>query len=350
MKYKGYIYPLSARSRKARTGIYNPYIDNFIQSVGNNIEFLNKNAPSTSGFIHFSKYIKKTDVLFLNWIEDLPDKKWGFIQTMFFLSILRMKRLLRIKIVWTLHNKISHSTSNLKLKRLIFNSLLKRSDLIITHAKEGVSFAESIIPGISSKVFYFPHPIIPFKQADENLQKKYDYLIWGTVTPYKGIDKFLQHLEINNKLDKYRIMIAGKVLSEEFYNTLSQYQSENIFIRNEFVDPETLTNLIRQSESVLFTHSGDSVLSSGVLIDSVAHHAHVVGPHVGAFKEMGEMGIIKTYSDFDDLMKIMDNKNGSATKSNEKISEFIKQHSWAHFNSALKGKIKFLMKKQKNIF
>ncbi len=38
---------------------------------------------------------------------------------------------------------------------------------------------------------YFPHPIIPVPQKQPST-KEIDVLIWGAITPYKGIDKFLE--------------------------------------------------------------------------------------------------------------------------------------------------------------
>jgi len=72
--------------------------------------------------------------------------------------------------------------------------LAKRSDIIITHASEGIGFAEELAMGIKSKVLYFPHPVKNRLKTNSNSIKPIDILIWGTIAEYKGIDKFLDFL------------------------------------------------------------------------------------------------------------------------------------------------------------
>ncbi len=340
MKSKAYIYPRTSRSKKITN---NPYLNNFLESIHDEYEFVNKDRPSDKGIFDLIRYAGKISFLFLNWIEDLPDKKMGYSQSLVFLTILRLKSLLGLKVVWTIHNKISHFPGNLFLKKIIFRSLLKRSDLLITHAKEGISFAEKMLPGVSSRIFYFPHPIIPFPKPSIPQERKYDILIWGALSPYKGIHTFFEFLQSQEALSSYRILVIGKASSEEFFNTLRSYQRDNITIRNEFVDMEELSLLIQQSAVILFTYSGDSVLSSGALIDSIAHQTMVVGPDVGAFKEMGDLGIIRTYHEFDELHSIIGSvKEAKYYIDKDKIASFITAHSWDEFGKQLKARLNAL--------
>jgi len=53
-----------------------------------------------------------------------------------------------------------------------------------------------------------------------------------------------------------------------------------------------LQNLIAKSILVLFTFSKVSILSSGILIDSLGYGANIVGPKVGAFKDLSIDGIV----------------------------------------------------------
>lgn len=337
MKRKAYIYPRTSRSKKITN---NPYMNNFIQSIQDDYDIVNIDKPSDKGIFDLVKYVGKIEYLFLNWIEDLPDKKMGYSQAMFFLMILRIKSLLGIKVVWTIHNKISHFPENLYLKKILFRNLLKRSDLLITHAKEGIAFAESMLPGVSRRIFYFPHPIVPFPRPAKQQERKYDILIWGALSPYKGIHTFFEFLQSQQALSRYRIMVIGKASSEEFFNTLKLYQRENITLRNEFVDMDELSQLIQQSAVILFTYSGDSVLSSGALIDSIAHKTMVIGPDVGAFKEMGDLGIIRTYHQFDELHSIMESiKDGKYYIDTDRIASFISAHTWAEFGKQLKARL-----------
>ena len=336
-KIRAYLYPLTKR---LTTGVYNPYIDKFMDSTGSDIHYVNRAHPSNSGIFNLLGFLPYIDKVFLNWAEDIPEKTGGIMQSLFLLFLLKFRRLLGIKVVWTMHNKFSHSSKKLVLKKRLFKALLNRSDFILTHSKEGLSFAESILPGSSSKFFYYPHPVVPRKRHTSR-PKKYDVLIWGTIAPYKGIDSFLAYMKEKNLLDKYRILITGKILSSEFHESIKIYEREKIKIENRFISNEELGELIGQSRIVLFTYSGSSVLSSGVLADSISYHASVLGPNVGAFAEMGEMGIIKTYDHFDQLVEILERirENGNIPD-HVKLEEFIHSHTWDHFGEALTNAMK----------
>ncbi len=337
MKPKAYIYPVSKR---LKSGDYNPYLQNFIQATKNKILFLNEERPSSIGFLDFFRYILQTDFLILNWIENLPEKKGGGLQSVLFLLVLRFKKFLGLRVLWIMHNKVSHSTSHFFLKRLLFKNLLKRTDLILTHAKEGVKFAESLHPGASSRIIYFPHPVVSKKHVDIKKNKKYDILIWGNLAPYKGIDAFLQFLKERNALNKFRILIIGKSSSEDFFLKIRKYSSNKIIIKNQFISSSQLVEIIAESDVVLFTHSGKSVLSSGALMDSIAHNAIVIGPDLGAFSELGDMGIIETYNDFEELIHILNNKeNLNHPNKLQKINKFLNEYSWAEFGKFFESKL-----------
>lgn len=336
-RIKAYMYPVTKR---LTTGVYNPYLDNFMNSTAPFVNYLNRQYPSNSGLFNVFRFIPFLNVLFLNWAEDLPDKKGGIIQSLFLLVLLRLRKILGIKVVWTLHNKISHSRKMIFLKKRLFLALLKRSDFIITHSSEGITFTESIIPSSKERLFYFPHPVIPKKIYNASL-KEFDILVWGTIAPYKGIDRFLAYLEEKNLLEKYRILISGKILSSEFYGVIKKYERNNILIQNRFVSDDELRELIALSKAVLFTYSSNSVLSSGALIDSLSHRASVIGPNVGAFSDMGDLGIIKTYDSFDQLPEILEQIAKSAgVADHSRLDEFLESHTWDHFAKALLSSMK----------
>ena len=327
MSKKIYIYPNT--SRDANLGLYNPYIDDLTRSFGRNYEFINKDKPSNSGIFDILKYLKKTDFVFFNWIEKLPENKGGSLQTLFLFLMFPILKLFKIKIIWTIHNKLSHSKDHLFLKKAIFKKMLRKADYIVTHSSEGISYGDSMVPGSGNKIHYFPHPV---KDRRKNEQKEflYDILIWGTISPYKGIDKFLEYLHINNIESEYKILIVGKSTSESYFNLILKYANQNIQIQNKFIEDDMLRNLIKQSKIVLFTYSKSSILSSGVLMDSIGYGANIVGPDVGAFSDLAKDGILSTFSGFDQLIPIIDTQlnKDNFKKSNEKFNIFLSDNTW----------------------
>ena len=325
-----YIYPFS--SRDSNLGLYNPYIDDLIQSCNKFNNFLNYNKPSKIGIFDTIKYISRIDYIFFNWIEKLPENKGGKAQTLILIALLPIFKFFRIKVVWTMHNKLSHSLEHVYWKKLIFKKMLKYSDVILTHSNEGVKYGEEMVKGSGKKIYYFPHPIKD-RRLENNHKKDYDLLIWGTISPYKGIDKFLEYIHQNQLENRYKILIIGKITTEDYRKKLENYISKNILIEDKFIEDTLLQELISKSKLVLFTYSQSSILSSGVLMDSLGYGANIIGPDVGAFADLADEGIINIYTDFPNMFKIIDEQlnDGGKIIPKEKLDKFLEDNSWNKF-------------------
>jgi len=328
-----YIYPITNRFKE---GTYNPYIDNLIRAMEQHYNCVNKNAPSNIGTFNLLSFIWKTKYFYLNWIEDLPDKKGGIIQTLFFILLIPFMKISGKKIIWTIHNQFSHHQKRIRTKKWFTRILMKYSDYRITHSREGINFVERTTNQyIAQKVKYLPHPIIP-KPTNGKVDPKYDLIIWGTLAPYKGIDLFLEYLWNNQLHDKYHVLILGKILDKAYGQKLKQWQSKNITIIDKFADEKDLDQYINQSRIVLFTYRNQYVLSSGALIDSIAYKKKVIGPDVGAFKDLESYGLGTTYVDFDDLINKVDQLlNSDANPSQASLNTFISQNSWENFGEKI---------------
>ena len=229
-----YYYPNTAGFKST-----NPYTRRQLLELSKHFDVINGLAPTSIGIFDIFSKIFQIDILFCNWIENTPDKRLGFIQSLALLIFLYIKRFWGIKVIWVLHNKVSHTRTNRRLKTLLVHTLLKKSDLILTHSQEGVAFARSMNPDSAPKVRYFHHPVTEFTaRGNADANKNVDILIWGTVHPYKGVREFLQLLADCNALDRYRILIWGKFSDDEYLRDCLRFQSDNIEIRNRFISDE----------------------------------------------------------------------------------------------------------------
>jgi glycosyltransferase involved in cell wall biosynthesis len=326
---KIYFYPISARNDKIVS--FNPYTFDFVDSIEQFFTIVNKGKPSNKGIFDIYKYLFRIDYIIFNWIEDLPEKKGGFIQTIFFLTLMAISRLIGIKIVWVMHNRLSHSRKHKWLKKLIFNQLIRKSDFILTHSSEGISYGESLRQGSKNRIHYFPHPIKDRRKL--SLAKPaYDILIWGTISPYKGILEFLQLLHSVKREKSFKILIIGKSNDKVYFELLTQYTSENIIIKEAFMEDDSLQEMISLSKIVLFTYAKSSILSSGALMDSIGFGGKVLGPHVGAFADLAKDGIINTFRESDEIFTVIDvmlAKNDDTE--NPPINQFLQENSWNKF-------------------
>jgi glycosyltransferase involved in cell wall biosynthesis len=324
-----YLYPLSARV----SGESNPYLDDFTQCLSNEFSVVNKNKPSNSGIFDMLKYINKIHIVFFNWIEDLPDKKVGMLQTILFLIMLPVFKIKGIKIFYTLHNKESHYTKNGYMKRTIRRKILCNADFILCHATEGLNILTD--NNHRAKARYIPHPFKKAPIQDFKHEKKYDILIWGAIRPYKGIDNYLTFLESKKILKNYRTLIIGKIFPKEYEVAFNRFESEIITIENKYVDDETLNELINLSSIILFTYNEKTVLSSGALIYSLAQGAFVIGPNTGAFRDMYSEGLIDVFDDYDDLILKINYHLINPSQTKDKLKDFINNNSWEKFGAEL---------------
>lgn len=333
---KVYIYPYSGRDE---FGIFNPYVNDVVKSFGKQFTFVNTGSPSKSGIFDLIKYLNKIDFVFLHWAEKLPEMQLGKLQSAFLILMFPILRLRKIKVVWTMHNKLAHSHVGLFYKKLLFKQLVKNTDFIITHSSEGIKYGEKLVPGSSRKIVYLPHPV-KNRMSDLETEKKYDILIWGMISPYKGIHNFLEFLKEKNLTAKYKILIVGRVPDENYNSKLLSYTSDNIELRNQFLEDDELKALISQSKLVLFTYSKSSILSSGVLMDSLGYGAKILAPHVGAFADLQKINIVNTYTDFNDLPDLLDKKlketNGTY---GSVLKEFVEKNSWDQFTTNVIDKL-----------
>lgn len=330
---KIYLYPLTARTKNA---VINPYIGNLRDALGKNFNVLNAQKPSTTGIFDILRYIRKVDVVFFNWSEDLPSLHRGRSQGIFLLILLQYLKLSKVMIVWTLHNKKSHSDQYSRLKTRLYGQMLKKSDLIITHASEGLD----IIP-VGKRASFQHHPMSMPNTTTKHIQKnQFDIIIWGTISPYKGVSAFLKFLEERDLIRKYRILLAGKITTPDLAKELKTYSQkyDNLELMGGYVETERLIELILASKITLFTYHSESILSSGALMDSLTYGANIVGPRVGAFKDLHELGLIETYTDFDSLVGVVDLLLSSPEENQTRklrVAEFIEANSWSQFSITL---------------
>jgi len=333
---KAYIYPISGRDN---TGVHNPYVDNFVRSFSKYFEFVNIEHPSYSGILDIRKYIGKIDFVFFHWIENVVDKKGGYFQMMFLVSIFYYFKLKGIKTVWTVHNKISHEGTNYKLKGKLVRFLMRNCDYMIVHAKEGVEFAKEFSGKDNLRIIFRHHPVTNEFLPSEK-KRIIDILIWGRISPYKGIDKFLELLYDKRMEDRFRIVIIGKVSDESYGEELLKYQNAGIKIINRFAENIELKRLAMKSKIILFPYQSSSVLGSGVLMDSIVYEADILGPEKGAFANLAHEKLIYSYKDYDDMVvrieEILKSDKGIDVV---KRKSFIKQNSWDEYADFIVGQI-----------
>ena len=322
-----YLYPISSRGEDISA---NPYISNLAKAIKELGEIVNLNQPSSSGIFQMILYYRKYNVLFLNWIENIPDRKAGYGQSLLLFALIIILRLSGKKIIWVMHNKVSHSKTNFWIKKILFRYLLRYSHLVITHSSEGVRYANTVLKKITSNIHYIPHPFdISCSSYRINKTPKYDFLIWGSMVSYKAVDVFLTYLKDSGKADDFRILVIGRFSSESYLEKVKSLAGKRTEIVNQFATKDELKELISLSVFVLFTYHDNSVLSSGALMDTICFGGDVIGPDIGAFADLADEKLILNYKDYSEIPQLLKLKSETYAQEVSTIREkYINSNGW----------------------
>ncbi|WP_375585478.1 hypothetical protein [Cyclobacterium xiamenense] len=208
--------------------------------------------------------------------------------------------------------------------------MMRRSDTIITHSESGKSFVEETYPEHAGKVVVILHPIrelFPIKDSDKTI----DFLIWGSVHRYKGIDKFLRFLSTLPDASQYKVRIVGKCFDKAYLEEITSYLSDNITFCNEILDLEEIYKIAQQSKFILFTYNSDTVISSGSLIDSIRMGSIIVGPNHGAFKDLSHLSFVKTYEHFEQIVDLFQHPGTTTETLKLERDAFFEENNWGKF-------------------
>jgi len=319
----------------------NPYRDNYMNALSKYSEVLNiKERARISSVANMMKYLFKADVFIINWPEDIPMSKFGKIQSLVFIILLFLIKRRKATIIWMFHNFRYHGIETF-FTRLNTKIMYKYADIIIAHSKEAYDFLINDCTFLHTKNVYFHHhPVKLFEfqnddfeseNNDKTLRKK-DVLIWGSISPYKGIVEFLEFIHKHNLQNSFFIHIIGKCPNQKYAKQIMDLCNDKISFENRSVSFEELKIKIRNYKYTLFPYTGECVSSSGALIDTIALGGLPIGPNKGAFKDLMEESIALNFENYDELITILSNNFKPDEYSREK---FIKNNSWDSFASVL---------------
>ncbi len=329
-----YLYPITKHTFREGG---NNYIQNLVIALSH--EFNIVNNQTSWGLLDVLLKIPKTNIIYLNWIEDIAGKRWAVMQAILLYFIIIISKLLQVKIVWFIHNNLSHFKQNLWLKKIIVTVLARHADVILSHSK---AITLKIPP---EKHYSFDHPIENFTPVKAIKKPEYDLLIWGRIEPHKGVDDFIKYNYKSDSLLNYKILIAGKFHSQEYYNSLQKFILPNIKIDNRIISEPELMLYLENSKYVLFTYNSPSVLSSAALCKTLSYGKTIIGPDRGSFKELGRKGLIYNYREYNDLKSLLvklENKNNPVDIT--KLKLYIEATSWINFTDFLTTTLKSVFK------
>lgn len=320
---KVFIYPITDLSKSDSR---NPYIFDLVSSLDKRAFVVNSTDSNKMGIIDAYRYFFKSDQFIFNWVENIRDRKLGYIQSLLFILLVPSLKIFGKQITFVLHNKKRHNKSNL-ISEMSVLVIMVFCNRIITHSHEGIEFISRKFKFINlRKVKYVPHPY-NYKEIikEEKNNYSFDFVIWGKISRYKGVLEFLSYLNNEKKNNKYRIAIVGKCSEKNYCEEIKKLSNPNIFIDLKYYTEAKLSEIISISRVILFLYKDDSILGTGALVQSMRFGKPIIASNFAMFKDYFNEGLISVFNDYEEIFELYE--------SNKLIYDYSKSQSYIEINS-----------------
>jgi glycosyltransferase involved in cell wall biosynthesis len=177
-----------------------------------------------------------------------------------------------------MHDPLPHTGEKGRSLRLIRNIFFNYVDKFLLYSSSSTNLFNSNFPKYVGKTITLQTPIyrnlkIPV-QVKEKLYKK-KVLFFGRISPYKGVELFYSAAEyLSKEFNDVLFIIAGKALKGYFPEFLDNNSNPNIQIINEFIDLDTLSQLMTESSYCVLPYL--DATQSGVVMTAYAYDLPVL--------------------------------------------------------------------------
>lgn len=244
-------------------------------------------------------------IIHLHWIKPYMDwflssdkgLKRFILYLMCFIDIFLVK-LSGTKIVWTVHNKFTHSLKDIFWEKRIRRMLVLCSDLVIFHSASAVRCVKD---SYGLKVFS-NHSIIPHghyidvypNDIERNRSREIlgiginstVFLYFGSIKSYKGVTNLVNIFRNNHRLSNTILLIAGNPVSLELSDEILRLSSgtPNIMVNLKFIPREKVQIYMNAADICIFPFQ--DILTSGSVILAMSFGKAVVVPQKGCLSDL----------------------------------------------------------------
>lgn len=211
----------------------------------------------------------------------------------FTMQVFAARYIFNCNLVWTPHNIIPHDSKHLRVHRFCRRFFARNmkwirlfSELSLPaaiHEFKCESKKFKIIPE-GSYVGYYPD------NTNRNEAKKYfniseDKLVLlyiGFIKPYKGIVELINFFK-RSFSDNAVLIIAGKVMDADYFETVKHSLNENVMVINRFIENDELQLFFNAADAVTLPFK--QIANSGSVILAMGFKKAVIAPQLGVLAE-----------------------------------------------------------------
>ena len=297
-----------------------------------------------SGFLDLAKQKKgeefRQDVYHINWF----DQSLTFASFLYRYYILLRIIFARKRIVWTIHNSVSHG--GVPFYNRILRGLLLRFSTVIHIMSEGSRDLPYLQPYLN-KVELVPHGDYfgSYPESDVNVRERFGIapdmplvLFLGAIRPYKNIEVLLDAFDFDNAA----LLICGNVRPADYLDKLTGRVAnrKNVIFAPEFVPDSELSAYLRTASFLVAPYSYDSTLNSGTVLLACSYGKTMVCPDIAGVRDIqSESDCLYAYHYVDKAdhagklretlaRALADAKSGAIADKESRALEYMRKNSW----------------------
>lgn len=283
------------------------------------------------------------DVLHLHWPGPyLKGQAWAVkaVYAAKLLADLFSVRQQDIRLVWTVHNKVSHDTGVPELQRWVRRGVARLADRLIVHDEATRREVAETYSIPAAKIHVIPHghyrdvygDSVPKAEAREALdvpQTGRVYLNFGMLRPYKGIEALLdvwpayQH---DHPADT--LLIAGKPVDPEYGEALrSQVQAcPNAILEDRFIPDEEVHLYFSAADVVVLPFR--QITTSGSMLLAMSYDTPIIAPRMASLEKTLQPATVLLYEEGDLLSTLRKSQHTNLEGLAQKTKEACDELSW----------------------
>jgi len=239
-----------------------------------------------------------TQIVHLQWIADRAAD----------LYFIRLLRLCRLKIVYTVHDLLPHDAHTAQ-NRDYFEKVYRQADRLIVHSHNNKREMLELFDIESDTVQVIPHGSHRVSFAYQDTQKDEArarlglpshvdvILFFGLIKQYKGLEYLLQAFDVVvKKYGHAKLVIAGKIddSNSDMYRHYSMMLEQcarraDILVENGYVPVDSVSSYFAAADIVVLPYTKAS--QSGVLLSAYAAGKPVVVTETGSLSETVRHGV-----------------------------------------------------------
>lgn len=309
----------------------NPYQKLLAASLASEYEVVMQNYPQgLKPFTDLHKSNPEMKVLHLHWIAELVQRlSWSKSSLVFYikLSLLcwdltRLKRR-GVKVIWTIHNKLSHQGLDKSRELVIRRKFCSLVDKVILHSEEAKTYISDFysypLANKAEVIFHgnyqgsYPQPSAGRHVLRSNLGIEHDdtqLLYFGSIRPYKGVDTLIDSFnQIDSQALKMKLNIAGGVSDETYKSSLQADTLSNANINTifDFIPEQQLIDLIEAADIIIIPFA-DTLTSGSTILAMTQGKALILPDKAKIFGCVPTKGV-EYFSNSADLTRLLSQLN-----------------------------------------